>query len=644
MCGIAGMLGAPSRRDLEALAAALAHRGPDGEGIFHDPGAGIGLVHRRLAIIDPTAAAAQPMASCGGRYTIVFNGEIYNYRALAAELAGQGYALNKDSDTAVIAPLYDRHGLDCLARLDGIFAFALWDARERELIVARDALGVKPLYYTARDGRLAFASELKALLGVLGSDRRLDQAAVIDYLVRLWAPGDRTPLAAVRKLPPGQVIRVRAGCISLVRWYAPPIGRARRGGDTEALKAEVRDTLAGVVRDQCVSDVPIGAFLSGGIDSSAIVHAMAAADHRPKQTYCIAFAGPSLEDEGFGDDLSHARLMARRVGVPLTEITVDQPEVEALERLAWMLDEPEADPAALYVAAIAAAARADGIEVLLGGTGGDDIFSGYRRHKAAALRARLGHLAAAVPLRWMAGLGRGGPLARRLEKLGYLLDGSDEDFLLRAFEFNRRAAALACLSADVSGEAGGHDDRLRDALRESRGAPLLERMLHLELSGFLPDHNLNYTDKASMAHGVEVRVPFLAPRLVELASRIPWQLKTRGLAEKWILKAAVADWLPPEIIKRRKTGFGAPVRVWLRRGRLREAAHDLLASRRMRERGIYNPAAIDALLRDTMSGRRDGAYLVLALMMLELWLRQFVDAPVARPQATERFVQRAGPA
>ncbi len=631
MCGIAGYAGRHDPGLLAAMSCRIAHRGPDGAGQWSDAEARIGLAHRRLSIIDTSIAAAQPMLSCNGRYVVVFNGEIYNFRELAAELIGRGYDLNTHSDTAVLAPLYDLHGEAMLSRLNGMFAFAVYDRTRRELLVARDAFGVKPLYYHRSGAVLLFASELRALLADSGLDRSLDAGAIADYLTHLWSPGERTPLRAVAKLPPGHLIRVRAGGIEIERWHQPPrlAARGETVGDAKALAAGLGPLFDRVVADQCISDVPIGAFLSGGLDSSAVVAAMSAGGHTPRRTYCIGFDGVSLVDEGFVDDLTYAREVAACLGVALTPVMVGAPTMSELAALVTTLEEPEADPAPLYVGAISAAARADGIKVLLSGTGGDDIFTGYRRHRAAAMRARLGAGAgagralAALPNAALQPFGR--PLRRRIEKLGYMLAGTDEEFLIRAFEYNPRGVALACLDADMRSAATSPPSTwLADAIARTKDWPLVERMLELELNGFLPDHNLNYTDKASMAHGVEVRVPFLDERLLGFARRIPWQSKVGWFAEKWALKQGVGARLPRSVLTRAKTGFGAPVRLWLK-GRMGVEIRDLIGSRLTRERGVIDGAAVDLLLADTLAGRRDGTYLVLALVMTELWMRAFVD-------------------
>jgi asparagine synthase (glutamine-hydrolysing) len=627
MCGIAGYFGLNDPVLLSAMAARIAHRGPDGEGFWLDTDNGVGLAHRRLAIVDQTAAASQPMASCSGRYKVIFNGEIYNFREIAKELSASGYIFNRNSDTAVLGPLYDQMGAEMLSRIEGIFVFAIWDASKRELFVARDAFGVKPLYFARPGGGLLFASELKALLAYAGIDKTIDVEAIADYLVHLWSPGRRTPLRGVSKLLPGHYLRVGSAEFEDVEWYRPASNAPGnyRGADAKMLASETGRLFDAAVSSQCMSDVPIGAFLSGGVDSSAIVASMVAGGNAPTRTYSIGFEGPRLADEGFGDDLVHARRLAINLGVPLSPIFVKEPTLEAIEVLVNTLDEPQADPAPLFVSAISQAARADGIKVLLSGTGGDDIFSGYRRHKAAALRARLGGAIRLLDSPQVEYVSRAFPAVarRRLEKLCYMFAGNDEEFLLRSFEFNPRAPALNVLSLSVRTSLVDEGELARANL-DTIGRPLVDRILALEGRGFLPDHNLNYTDKASMAHGVEVRVPFLDRRLVDFAREIPWTLKTTWFDEKWIFKQSQANRLPREILDRAKTGFGAPVRHWIA-GSMCAMIADLFSSRSFRERGLFDLPSVDRLLRDTVDGRRDGAYLVFAIVMVELWMRNFID-------------------
>ncbi len=642
MCGIAGFLGPWPPTILEAMAAGIRHRGPDGEGTWWNEAERIGLAHRRLAIIDCTQAAAQPMASCAGRYRVTFNGEIYNFRALAAELKARGYEFNERSDTAVLGPLYDLYGPEMLGRLNGIFAFAIWDGKERRLFAARDALGVKPFYYAETGRGLAFASELKALLPMADIDRSIDKAALYDYLLHLWSPGARTMFEGVEKLLPGHYMLAKDGVEAEIhRWYRPPLQTLDRGRDEKPTardaKAELLTLFDQVVADQCISDVPIGAFLSGGVDSSAIVASMVATGHRPAKTYCVGYDGPGLEDEGFGDDLAFARDFAATLGVPLEPIVVQPMQMADLERLVTHLEEPQADPAPLYVEAISQAARADGVKVLMSGAGGDDVFSGYRRHTAAALRALAGRHGTQVGrVARLAAQLAPGPARRRLEKMGYMLEGSDEEFLMRAFEFTPRADVDGCVSGDVRRvRRAAEPNGLEGVLASSAGAHLVDRMLLMELAGFLPDHNLNYTDKASMAAGVEVRVPFLDERLVAFAGRLAPDLKVHRGRPKWLLRQALRGRLPDAILNRKKTGFGAPVRLWVA-GPMRPMIEDLFASASFRHRGLFDLGGVRKLLDDTVAGKRDGAYLILAIVMVELWLRRFQDLAAGQQLEPQR--------
>src|SRR5216684_772069 len=642
MCGIAGFLGAWPEQLLARMATALRHRGPDGEGIWWSERDEIGLAHRRLAIIDCSDNAAQPMVSCSGRYHVVFNGEIYNFRALAAELRGRGYEFNERSDTAVLGPLYDLHGPDMLGRLSGIFAFALWDAQKKRLFAARDRVGVKPFYYAKTNRGLAFASELKALMLLPDLDHATDKAALYDYLVHLWSPGQRTMLQHVKKLLPGHyLIAERGKVIEPQRWHFPAGAAADAwcAGPTNLANAstELLALLDSIVADQCVADVPIGAFLSGGIDSSAIVAAMLATDNRPAKAYCVGYNGPSLADEGFEDDLPYARAFAASLGVPLEPIIVGPIDGSDLERLVYHLEEPQADPAPIYVKAISEAARADGIKVLMSGAGGDDVFSGYRRHTAAALRAWTGRLGKSTrQLLSLTGRIVSSPVRRRLDRIGYMLQGSDEQFLLRAFEFTSPDLVGGCVTEDVRRARASADlNRLELAIIASRGTHLVDRMLSMELAGFLPDHNLNYTDKAAMAAGVEVRVPFLDDRILSFAGGLPPNFKVRCGRTKWLLRQALKHRLPKAILHRAKTGFGAPVRL-LVKGSLRAVIEDVLRSESFRSRGLFEPEGVRGLAADTFDGGCDGAYLLLAIVMVELWLRQFQSISARSQSAVPR--------
>ena len=607
-------------------------------GTWVDAHAAVGLAHRRLSIIDLSPAASQPMSSVRGRYQVILNGEIYNYKSLQ-RLLGDTYEFNRNSDTAILGPLFDRSGPDMLDELEGIFALAIWDREKRELFLARDHAGIKPLYYARTPAGLVFASELKALVGLPGVDLSPDPTALADYLTLLWSPGERTPVSGIKKLLPGHWLKATLGknerqvALRTERWYAPPqasLTKGRHGYDDHLSPADLQDLLDVVVAEQCTSDVPVGAFLSGGVDSSALVASMVqnarcGSGPAPAMTYCIGFQGQGMEAEGFSDDLTHARAVAKQLGVPLTPLVVRSEDVLArLPLLAALLDEPTADPAPLFVQDICARARADGIKVLLSGSGGDDVMTGYRRHLTARLRQRLGPLRrpAALALSASSHVLRGASF-RRSSRLAGLLRGGDEEFLLRAFTANSDPEAWRLLKPEWRKElADGWHNGLTQARDECRGQDLVNRLLYMELFGFLPDHNLNYCDKASMANGVEVRVPLIDRRLLSFMARVDPARKLDGLRLKAFFKDAVAGRLPDSVVRRQKTGFGAPIRGWLTsNGPGRKLVEDALFSPEAAD--WFDLDAVRTLWRRTSAGEVDGAYTVLALAMCGWWRNAF---------------------
>lgn len=632
MCGIVGGWLQSPTANLAAAVAAIAHRGPDGQGLHVDAASGVALGHTRLAILDLSEAGRQPMASADGAVVLVFNGEIYNFRELRQELEAGGATFLGHSDTEVVLALYRRDGLAMLPRLNGIFALALYDRHSGELVLARDALGVKPLYYTGADGEFAFSSEIKALRTLLPAQSwTIDPDAIHRYMSFLWCPGEGTPAREVRKLLPGHAMVVRDGKVARCwAWYELPARRGVSGhlDRATAVKA-VHDGLRTAVHRQLVADVPVGAFLSGGLDSSAIV-AFAREQVPDLRCFTIESGGG---DAGETDDLPYAREVARHLGVPLDVVSVDARRMAGdLEAMVAQLDEPLADPAPLNVLYISRLAREQGIKVLLSGSGGDDLFTGYRRHLAlraeaawswmpAGIRGGLGHLSGQLDQR--------GAVARRMRRLFANAAGSADERLTGYFRWVDNAELLALFSPALRAAIGNR--RAEQPMQEfldgmPEGPTRLERMLALEQRFFLADHNLAYTDKMSMAAGVEVRVPFLDLDLVEIAARVPQDLKQRGRTGKWVLKKAMEPHLPHDVIYRPKTGFGAPLRRWMRDD-LRELLGDVLSERRLRERGLFDPAAVQGLIADNDAGRRDGAYTLLSLLCIELWCRRFLDGP-----------------
>jgi asparagine synthase (glutamine-hydrolysing) len=631
MCGIAGYSGGFERTLLARMNAAIAHRGPDGEGSFFSADNAVGLTHRRLAIIDLSPTGAQPMTDAATGVTITYNGEIYNYRELRAQVVAAGAVFVGQSDTEVILRLYLQRGRAALPLLNGIFAFALWDPRDRSLLVVRDGPGIKPLYYAQPKSGFIFASELKALLACAELDRTIDPRAVWSHLTYLWAPTPLTMLASVRKLEPGTALVVRDGrIVERFRYYELPYPSARFAGDADAAARAVRGALDVSVQRQLVADVQVGAFLSGGLDSSSIV--AFARKHVPDQrVQCFTIeTTTSAAEEGFADDLPYAKRVAQHLDVDLHTIRVGPEIVTHFERMVRHLDEPQADLAPLNALMICQLAREHGIKVLLSGAGGDDIFTGYRRHYAL-MQERLWD--------WLPRPGRRliGAAARRLPAHPPLLRrvrralgdaGLDGDArLVSYFTWLPDAESMPLLGAGVRAQLAGWSPAqpLLASLAAIGAEPdRLNRMLFLEAKHFLCDHNLNYTDKMGMAVGVEVRVPFLDPDLMQLAASLPAGYKQRGAEGKWILKKAMEPDLPHDVIYRPKTGFGVPLRRWLR-NELRETVADLLSERSLAARGLFDPQAVTRLRQLDAAGRTDAAYPLLALCSIELWCRIFLD-------------------
>ncbi|QDG51677.1 asparagine synthase (glutamine-hydrolyzing) [Persicimonas caeni] len=633
MCGIGGFWGTFDRGLLERMNNAVAHRGPDDAGEFFDAKLGLGLAHRRLSIIDLSDAGHQPMWDSSKSVCIVYNGELYNYRELKEELAEQGFRFRSDSDTEVLLNLYRRDGAEMLSALNGIFAFALWDPQRGELLVARDGLGIKPLYYAQTDHGFLFSSELKAILQSPVVSRELDPQAIQYHLTYLWCPAPHTMLRAVRKLEPGEAMLVRDGAVAR-RWvfYDLPYQAPPDEIDVDEAVDRVRNGLEQAVRRQLVADVNVGAFLSGGLDSSSIVAMYRKLQpDRNIQCFTIGFTGEQTGDfEGFAQDLPYAERVAEHLGVDLHRIDVGPDMIERLPEMIYLLDEPQADPAPINALFISELARQKGIKVLLSGAGGDDIFTGYRRHYALTLERMWRWLPAGVRSTMSAAartVPAANPLARRARK-AFEYAGLDDDARLISYFY--------WLNPEVSD--GLYSDHFRTVLGGSRPkAPLarslaripretdpLNRMLYLEAKHFLADHNLNYTDKMSMATGVEVRVPLLDPDLIGVATSLPVRYKQRGRTGKWIFKKAMEPYLPEEVVYRPKSGFGAPLRGWLRSD-LRPLLDELLGEQSLKRRGIFDPEAVRHLVDLDAQRQIDASYPIFSLMCIELWCRTFVD-------------------
>lgn len=632
MCGIAGFNGSFSSEVLKQMGARIAHRGPDSSGEFFSPEHQTGLVHTRLSIIDLSSAGHQPMLDASKQVAIVFNGEIYNFRELRTALEVEGYAFRGHSDTEVLLNLYLRYGDAMLPKLNGVFAFAIWDARSGSVFVARDALGVKPLYYSETAAGVVFSSELKALLVNPEVSREIDSYAVLMHLTYLWCPAPHTILSGVKKLPPGYAMVLSDGKIERQwKYYELPYDQSILPMSAGEAAESVAQAVRTAVERQMVADVPVGAFLSGGLDSSAVV-AFAKQSNPDVRLQCFTIGLEEAGKDGFSDDLPYAKRVAEHLGVDLHTVHVGPEMTQQLEKMIYHLDEPLADPAPLNALFISQLAREHGIKVLLSGAGGDDIFSGYRRHYAlqqehywswlpGGARNLLAKGASLLPV--------SNPSLRRVRKAFEYAGLGVEERLVSYFYWAQPTRLRKLLSARCQADVGAR--QIAEPLLSALGnmpadADALNRMLFLESKFFLADHNLNYTDKMSMATGVEVRVPLLDLDLVSLAARLPVEFKQRGHEGKWIFKKAMEKYLPHDVIYRPKTGFGAPLRSWLRsKQQLQPLMRELLSDVSIMRRGIFDRDSVKALIIQDAEGMIDATYTIFALMCIELWCRRFID-------------------
>jgi len=645
MCGIAGTVDWGDREVLERMTDLQAHRGPDDRGVWMKelPGGGrVGLGSRRLSILDLSEAGRMPMSSEDGSLVIVHNGEIYNFKELRADLESRGLRFKTGTDTEVLLHLYEAEGSSCVRKLNGIFAFAVCDLRgpRPKLFLARDHFGVKPLYFIRRGARFAFASEAKALLLLPGVEAELDLESLHRYMTFLWVPEPDSMFKGFEKLPAGHTALLEDGRLTVERYWDPefPAAGARFDGSESELADELASRLRTAVRRQMVSDVPIGAFLSAGLDSSSIVSMMAEASSHPVQTYTITFPKAYRVGETGLDDPAVARRVAARFGCRHQEIVVEPKVSELLPKLLWHMDDPAADPPVILSYLICKEARKS-VTVLLSGVGGDELFAGYRKYSAyywareyqrlpAVARRRL--LEPAVQA--LPGL-RGTPfkglvrLAKKMAKSGSL--PPEEAFLTNCTYFDDEAKARL-YSEDCRSKLEGVDawSRHRECFGRIRHADFLNQMLYLDMKQFMPSLNLAYNDKMSMASSVEVRVPFLDKDLAEFsAQKVSPRLKLKGLLKpvtKYIFRKAMGGLLPREVLGQPKAGFAAPLDYWLA-GELKPMCDDLLSEARLKRRGLFQPAEVRRLLEEHRSGRHDWAMQIWQLLTLELWMQVFID-------------------
>lgn len=627
MCGIAGYFG-NSKNELEHLKKygidSIKHRGPDSHGIMHWEDQNCLFLHTRLAIRDLSQTGAQPMTSKDGRYTIIYNGELYNTETVKEKFLGSQYSLRGSADTEVILESFAKHGIKILKDLNGIFAFALRDNLSNQIYLFRDPMGVKPLYYIYKNNNFAFSSEMKTLLSSNLTEKNININAAKCHVRFMWSPGEETIVSDIKKLLPGHGIIINNKKeIKKIQYktFEPSLEKIR-GKESDIIDA-CKEKIEKAVKRQLVSDVPVGFFLSGGVDSSAIVSM--SKNILKEKLECFTIHDDELNEkskDGFTGDYKYAKIMADYLDVNLNTISTKNTISQDLEKMIYFMDEPNGDPACLNTYFIAEHAKKMGISVLLGGTGADDIFTGYRRHTAIKLDDYINY----IPKKLRGYLSKSSSYLdtrnvnqRRVKKYLDNIQNDDHQRIINYFNWLEKDIVSNLFidkSTQYDGEIYSSINTLSDETKK------LDKMLHIERLHFLADHNLNYSDKMGMAHGVEIRVPYLDHDLVEFALKAPHQLLQKKYSNKWLLKESMKDYIPKSIMNRPKTGFGVPLREWLSTDLL-DLKNDLLSNDQLKKDGIFDPISVTKLIKDDTDGYIDGTYSIFAMMCINLWTRKF---------------------
>ena len=640
MCGIAGCYQqADGRKLTDVMTDRIAHRGPDAGGVWshEDERVSLHLGHRRLSIIDLSTAADQPLHK--GSLTLIYNGELYNYRELRAELAARGVTFVTQSDTEVVLEGWRHWGPAALEKFRGMFAFALADRETGELILARDPLGIKPMFYLERGDGIVFASELKAMLAALGSELRIEPGTLVASMLYYWVPEQRCAIQGVQKLPAGSWMRIKPGAKPEVRqyWRVQDVASAAAHQPAADLKTVIEESVAA----HLVADVPVSSFLSGGLDSS-IITVLAHRDSSAVDAYTITFRPEDQKLEAMPDDAFYARKVASQFGIDLHEIEISPDIVDLLPRMVEILDEPIGDPAAINTVLMCEAARERGVKVILSGMGADELFGGYRKHLACLMASRYHRLPGVVrgPARFAVhsmpvSIGdRGLRYPRWAKRFMTFAELPEEARFRRSYTLYDPADLVALVGPDLAGHVGSVIDEHAAIYNDSALDDEVNRMCLADARLFMAGLNLTYTDRASMAASVEVRVPFVDKVVAEAAFTIAGRDKIRGRVQKAALKDAAENWLPREIVHRPKASFGAPLRAWVRND-LRELIGDVLVNGELTQAGMLRKQAVQRLIADEQAGREDYAKQIWQLLSMELWYRQVRAAGVAAlPVAT----------
>jgi asparagine synthase (glutamine-hydrolysing) len=629
MCGIAGSVNWGDARTVERMAQVLAHRGPDDSGVEYFPAERVGLSHRRLSILDLSRAGHQPMSCRGGRLWIVFNGEIYNFRELRADLEKHGHHFSSNTDTEVILHLYEETGPECVKRLNGMFAFAIFDRDGRKIVLARDHFGIKPLYYYDSAGRFVFGSEIKAILASHCCRREVDPQALYDYFTFSCVPCPQTIFRGIRQLPPAHTLEIAldTGRSKLHRYWEPE-AIAGDGGVTthdEAL-AHLRQMLSDSVRRQLISDVPVGAFLSGGIDSRIMVGLMTEAARKPVKTFTVVFEGHGLE---FYNEREAARQAAESFGTEHHEMVVRVEQPEEMLDLVRYFDQPFANPTAYLMHLISQQAQGE-VKVALCGAGGDELFAGYPRYRAIGLAKLFRHVPewAVHTAQTLLSILPDDYHSMKLQRARQFFDGLDKDFSRQFVKWTyylNETEKKGLLAPFLEGTRLQASERIFSEVFDRSGLPDPgNRVLAADVQTFLVDNLLEYTDKMSMSLGLEVRVPYLDTRIAEHSLSIPFKSKLRRGRTKIALREACRDLLPANNGTIPKKGFVAPLAIWMRDG-LDNYFDRHMPAARINEQGFFDPLFIQTLRQIHKNGRCDYSYELFSIMMFDSWHRQYME-------------------
>lgn len=630
MCGIVGMVGHVDEVSIRRMTQSLFHRGPDDGGFWISEDLGVGLGHRRLSILDLSIEGRQPMFSDDGRYIITYNGEVFNYALLRAELQKIGFSFHSRTDTEVVLKGFQAWGKDVLKKMHGQFAFCIWDRQDKIFFAARDRFGIKPLYYFHNHSTLAVSSEIKALLYHQDIKGKLNESVLPQYLAFLWTPGPKTLFENILKLMPGHFIEFQNGELRITKYWDLEF-RENYELHKEELRTRMRTALDDAVQSQLISDVPIGLLLSGGLDSTCLLSSLRTQSNEIT-SFIASYKPTDRSADLFDDDLPYAMEASKYFEIKPKQILLEHEVARLIDKIIWHLDEPLADPSVITNYVICREARGTAT-VLLSGMGADEILGGYPRYIATMkLKANLALRVAIYslyPLIRNIGSSRGkvGGILRRLKTLGKNAQLPFEDMFLEFSTYFSSIEQKALLS-DGYWEFIDRDtiyEQHRNHLEDSHHYSLLNRMLYTDVKTFLPCLNLENMDKTSMAHSVEMRVPFLDEKFVQFCSSIPSVFKIRGSIRKYILREAFDGLIPNSIISRPKTGFSVPIRKWIRDD-LFELIADTIFSTRFKARGIFNQKEIETLYHMNQKGIQDNSLKLWQLIVFDLWMKTFIES------------------